>query len=148
MEKHWINKPKVPGAGDTTCILPDVMGFRDVLHSALSFYGLVHEFHELDPKFHEDLPKLKTTLDNLLSGVFSCIYCGDDSVDVQTCKCHAHLHLTWAIKYFGAPMGFDAAKGERNLKFWAKEITKTARKCKQAIFIEQTSHRVADHLAL
>jgi hypothetical protein len=82
MEKHWINKPKVPGAGNTACILTDVKGFWDVLHSALSFYGLVHEFHELDPKFQEDLPKLKTTLDNLLSGVFSRIYRGDNSVDV------------------------------------------------------------------
>ena len=92
--------------------------------------------------------KLKETLDNLLPGIFSRIYRGDNSVDVQTCKYHAHFHLTWAIEYFGAPMGFNAAKGERNLKFWAKEISKTARKCGQAIFIEQTSRRIADHLVL
>jgi Plavaka transposase len=148
MEKHWYNKPKVSGTGDTTCILTDVKGFRDVLHSVLSFYGLVHEFHELDPQFHADLPNVKVALDELLSSVFSRIYRGDNSVDVQTCKCHAHFHLTWTIEYFGAPMGFDAAKGERNLKFWAKEISKTARKCGQAIFIAQTSQRVADHLVL
>jgi hypothetical protein len=148
MEKHGYKKPKVIGNGDTTCILTDVKGFRDVLHSVLSFYGLVHEFHELDPQFHEDLPNLKVSLDNLLSGIFSRIYRGDNSVDVQTCKCHAHFHLTWTIEYFGAPMGFDAAKGERNLKFWAKEISQTARKCGQAIFIAQTSQRVADHLVL
>jgi len=148
MKKHWGNKPKVQGTGDTTCILTDVKGFRDVLHSVLVFYGLVHEFHELEPKFHQDLSQLKITLDTLLTGVFSRIYRGDNSVDVQTCKCHAHFHLIWAIEYFGAPMGFDAAKGERNLKFWAKEISKTARKCGQAIFIEQTSRRVADHLVL
>ena len=68
MEKHGYKKPKVIGAGDTTCILTNVKGFRDVLQSVLSFYGLVHEFHELDPQFHEDLPNLKVSLDNLLSG--------------------------------------------------------------------------------
>ena len=45
-------------------------------------------------------------------------------------------------------MGYDAAKGERNLKFWAKEMSKTARKCGQAIFMEQTFKRVTDHLVL
>lgn len=45
-------------------------------------------------------------------------------------------------------MGFDASKGERNLKIWAKGYTKTARKCGQNIFIEQTARRVAEHLVL
>ena len=45
-------------------------------------------------------------------------------------------------------MGYDAAKGECNLKFWAKEISKTGCKCGQAVFIEQTSKRVSDHLIL
>ena len=143
-DRHWQE------SGDTSCILTDVKGFRDVLHSALVFHALVHEFHELDSEFHANLPELKLKLDKLLSGIYSRIYRGDNSVDVRTCKCHAaHFHsLTWAIKYFGSPMGYDAAKGERNLKFWAEEMSKTARKCGQAIFMEQTSKRVTDHLVL
>ncbi len=101
IEKHWCSKPKVKGNGDTSCILTDVKGFRDVLHSALVFHALVHEFHELDPEFHANLPELKLQLEELLSGIYSRIYRGDNSVDVRTCKCHAHFHLTWAIKYFG-----------------------------------------------
>jgi hypothetical protein len=146
--KHWYNKPKVKGNGNTSCILTDVKGFRDLLHSALVFHAFVHEFHELDAKFHTSLPDLKVKLDQLLSGIYSRIYRGDDSVDTRTCKCHAHFHLIWAIKYYGAPMGYDAGKGERNLKFWAKEMSTTARKCGQSIFIAQTSERVADYLVI
>lgn len=45
-------------------------------------------------------------------------------------------------------MGYDASKGERNLKCWAKRLSKTARKCGQAIFIQQTARRLSDYLIL
>lgn len=148
IKKHWYKKQKVKGNGSTSCILTDLKGFCDVLHAALVFYAFVHEFHELDAKFHSSLNELKAKLDGLLTGIYSRIYRGDDSVDTRTCKCHAHFHLISAIQYYGAPMGYDAGKGERNLKFWAKEMSKTAQKCGQSIFIEQTSKRVSDYLVI
>jgi hypothetical protein len=39
-------------------------------------------------------------------------------------------------------MGYDAGTGERNLKRWDKGVSKTARKCGQAMFMEQTASRV------
>ena len=146
--KHHYDKPTVKGSGDTSCILTDVKGFRKVLELALLFYGVVHEFHELDSSFHEDLPSIRKQLDTLMGTIFDRVYRGDNGIDMLTCKCHAHFHLTADIEYYGAPMNYDAGKGERNLKFWAKEISQTARKCGQAVFIEQCSRRVSDHMVL
>jgi len=66
----------------------------------------------------------------------------------MTCKIHCHFHITDDIKYFGPPIGYDASTGERNLKWWAKSISKTARKCGQGIFLEQTSRRVSENRLL
>jgi len=53
------------------------------------------------------------------------------------------------IQYFGAPIGFNASKGERNLKWWAKKsLSKTAQKCGQETFIQQTAQRLSDYLLL
>ena len=146
--KHWLNKPKCCGSGDTSSILTDVKGFREVLELALVFHSTIHEYHQLDKDLQFNFQSLKLKLDALLSTVFSRIYRGDNGIDVRTCKCHSHFHLTEDIKYYGAPMGFDASKGERNLKSWAKWVSKTARKCGQSIFIQQTAKRVSDHLVL
>jgi hypothetical protein len=54
------------------------------------------------------------------------VYCGDDTVDCETPKIHAHLHLAGAIMDFGHPMNWDAGKGERGLKDWAKVVSSTA----------------------
>ena len=45
-------------------------------------------------------------------------------------------------------MGYDAGTGERNLKRWAKGVSKTARKCGQAMFMEQTASRVTERLVI
>jgi hypothetical protein len=73
------------------------------------------------------------------------VYRGDDSVDTDTCKIHCHLHILQNIIMFGDPMQYDAAKGERGLKDWAKLISQTAQKCGIDIFLFQTIHRVSTH---
>ena len=73
------------------------------------------------------------------------VYRGDDSVDTDTCKIHCHLHILENILMFGDPMQYDAAKGERGLKDWAKQISQTAQKCGIDIFLFQTIHRVSTH---
>ena len=148
LDKHCFDKPTVAGNGNTTAILTDVEGFRDVLEQALIYFSLVHEFHELPSHLQQDLPSLKTKIDQLLVNITNNIYRGDNSTDTFTCKIHAHYHITDDIKYFGPPIGYDASTGERNLKWWAKSISKTARKCGQAMFLEQTSKRVTDHRML
>lgn len=146
--KHGIEKPKIKGRGDTSAILTDVSGFRQVLEYALIFHSIVHEYHQLPDDMQTNISDLTTNIDALMEYIFSLIYRGDNSIDVLTCKCHAHFHLAKDIEYFGAPMGFDASKGERNLKSWAKGISKTARKCGQQIFVRQTALRVSDHQLL
>jgi hypothetical protein len=148
IEKHGLDKPKISGRADTSAILTDVKGFRKVLEYTLLFHAIVHEFHQMDDAILLDLHRLKVKIDSLMTSILSMIYRGDDSFDVGTCKCHAHFHLANAIEYYGAPMGFDASKGERNLKPWAKHISKTARKCGEQMFIGQTARRVSDHQLL
>lgn len=55
---------------------------------------------------------------------------------------HSRHQVLWSTH------GFEASKGERNLKTWAKHVCKTARKCGELVFIEQTARRVSDHLLL
>ena len=45
----------------------------------------------------------------------------------------------------GDPMQYDAAKGERGLKDWAKLISQTAQKCGIDTFLFQTIQRVPTH---
>jgi hypothetical protein len=45
-------------------------------------------------------------------------------------------------------MQYDAAKGERGLKDWAKHISQTAQKCGIDIFLFQTIHRVSTYQLL
>ena len=148
IKKHLLDKPRQVGLGATSAILTDVKGFREVLELALIFHALVYEFHHLPEHLQTDLDLIKEKLDRLMTCILKRIYRGDTGIDVSTCKCHAHFHLTDDIMYFGAPIGYDAGKGERNLKWWAKRISKTARKCGQAVFLEQTSRRVMDSLIL
>ena len=146
--KHWIQKPKVKGRGDTSCILTDVGGFRRVLEYALIYHSIVHEYHHLSPSLQTDYVNLDKKLQELMNVILSGIYRGDNSVDVNTCKIHSHFHLSKACQNFGCPMNFDASKGERGLKTWAIHASKTARKCGDATFITQTAKRVADNLLL
>jgi hypothetical protein len=43
----------------------------------------------------------------------------DDTIDSDTCKVHCCLHIQNTLMS-GDPMQWDAAKGERGLKDWAK----------------------------
>ena len=148
LPKHCFDKPTVSGNGNTTAILTDVDGFRFVLEQSLIYFALIHEFHQLPSSLQQDLPSLKTKIDQLLRNITGRIYRGDNSTDCMTCKIHCHYHITDDIKYYGPPIGYDASTGERNLKWWAKSISKTARKCGQTIFLEQTSRRVSDNRLL
>ena len=76
------------------------------------------------------------------------VFRGDESIDTDTCKIHCHLHILENILNYGDPMQYDAAKGERGLKDWAKHISQTAQKCGIDIFLFQTIHRVLTYQLL
>jgi hypothetical protein len=119
-----------------------------VLELSLIVHALVHEYHQQPAVWQNDLDNLKEKMDTLMTSILTKIYQGDDGIDAATCKCHSHYHIIDDIRYFGDPMGYNASTGERNLKWWAKRISKTARTCGQTIFLEQTSKRVSDQLVL
>jgi len=148
IDKHCFDKPTISGNGNTTAILTDVDGFRIVLEKSLIYFACVHEFHNLPANLQQDLDDLTIKINDLIPDITESIYRGDNSTDCLTCKIHSHYHLVENIKYFGPPIGYDASTGERNLKWWAKRISTTARKCGQAMFLEQTSKRVTDHRML
>ena len=129
ISKHSLNKPTTNGNGDTSAILTDIKGFREVLELSLIFHALVHEYHQLPAVWQNDLENLKEKMDTLMTSILTKIYRGDDGIDAATCKCHSHYHIIDDIRYFGDPMGYNASTGERNIKWWAKRISKTARKC-------------------
>jgi hypothetical protein len=148
MTKHWIDKPKLSGRGETCAVLTDVKGLREVLQSALVFHAVVHEYHELDASIQTDTSNISSCLESLVKTMVGGVYRGDNSVDTNTCKVHAHSHLAEATKNYGSPMGYDANLGERGLQTWAKQISTTAQKCGDATFVTQTANRVADMLLL
>ena len=148
IKKHWFDKPKTTGIGDTSAILTDVQGFRATLADALSFYGLVHEYHNLPSDLQMNFTFIDQQVKDIISRILSSFYRGDNTFDVLTCKCHSHFHLIDDIMMYGPPMGYDAGKGERHLKTNAKEPSKTARKCGIKEFMDQTSKRVTDRIVL
>ena len=75
-------------------------------------------------------------------------YRGDNSIDTAMGKVHSHLHLARDCAEYGSPMNYDAGLGERGLKTWAKGASKTAMKCGESKFIDQTSCRVSDQQIL
>jgi len=52
------------------------------------------------------------------------------------------------VEEYGSPINYDAGKGERGLKMWAKKISIGAQKCGETIFITQTAYRVEERLLL
>ena len=148
IKKHFIDKPKLNGRGETSAILTDVNGWRTVLEHALIFHAIVHEHHHLDANVQKNKSMLSSRVSNALTTITDGLYRGDNSVDTGTCKVHSHLHLARDCSEYGSPMNYDAALGERGLKFWAKAPSRTARKCGEATFITQTSERVSDQLLL
>ena len=65
-------------------------------------------------------------------------------VDCETPKIHAYLHLPADITQFGHPMNWDAGKGERGLKDWAKMVSSTAQQQTLSEFTYQTAMRISD----
>ena len=134
--------------GETSAILTDVSSLQLVLAKVLAFYGIVHEHHNLEERLQKDLDTLFSCITKIMADICCSLYCGDQSANFKTCKVHAHSHLARDIREYGSSMNYDASKGERGLKKWAKGVSKKARKCGKLTFLQQTAERVCDILLL
>lgn len=144
IEKHDLVRPKLNGSGPTGAILTDLAGFRTLLAKALSFHSFVHYFEELPVRNRIDIPLITRSLDGFVNEYARCIYRGDDTSDCNTGKIHSHFHLGSDIRDYGHPMNWEAGKGERGLKVWAKMAGQKAQKQTLSTFTQQTARRVAE----
>lgn len=142
--KHGLVRAKVKGNGETSAILTDIPGFRRLLTRALSFHSFIHYFEEISPEQRVDIEGIRQSLCEYVKEYCRCVYRGDDSTDCDTCKVHCHLHLDTDIRDYGHPMNWEAGKGERGLKVWAKLASTTAQKQSLTVFTYQTALRVAE----
>jgi hypothetical protein len=118
--KHGKVRQKIKGNGATSAILTDVDGFRNLLETALCFHSFIHYFGDLPKEMREDHDLIGHSVRSFVELYNTVVYQGDNTVDCDTCKIHAHLHVPKDIIKFGNPMNWDAGKGERGLKVWAK----------------------------
>ena len=110
----------------------------------LAFHSFVHYFEEIRAEQQTDGRFIHDCVKAYLKIYTDAVYRGDDTVDCETPKIHAHLHLAGDIMDFGHPMNWDAGKGERGLKDWAKVVSSTAQKQNLSDFTYQTAMRIAD----
>jgi hypothetical protein len=61
---------------------------------------------------------------------------------------HSHLHSTHTYQEYGDPRQYNAGKGERGLKDWARFPAKAAQKRDKATFLQQTTPRIKDGMLL
>jgi hypothetical protein len=145
INKHGRIKPSTKGTGSTSAVLCDVKPFVSFIELALCLHAYLHYSKKLPLETRCKPEVFDRGVREFLRLFNAYVYRGDETVDSDTCKIHCHLHLLENILNFGDPMQYDAAKGERGLKEWAKHISQTAQKCGIDIFLFQTIHRVATH---
>ena len=144
VKKHKWDRSKSNVAGSTSAILTDLEGFRKVLMHGLAFHSFVHYFEEIPSEKRSDGVYLQECVNDFIKMYSEAIYRGDDGVDCETPKIHAHLHLPADIIEFGHPMNWDAGKGERGLKDWAKMVSSTVQQQTLSEFTYQTAMRISD----
>jgi hypothetical protein len=145
VQKHGRIKPYTKGTGSTCAVLCDVKPYITFIELALCLHAYLHYSKNLPLETRCKPEVFDRGIREFLRLFNQYVYRGDNSVDTDTCKIHCHLHILQNILMFGDPMQYDAAKGERGLKDWAKLISQTAQKCGIDIFLFQTIHRVSTH---
>jgi Plavaka transposase len=146
--KHGLVRPPEKGTGPTSAILTDCDGYRCLSEKILSMHSFIHFFASVPLSQRTSMATIQRAVNGLVSDYSKIIYRGDNSVDCSTGKIHSHLHLASDIAEFGEPMNWEASKGERGLKVWAKLASGTAQKHNLSLFTNQTALRVADVLLL
>jgi hypothetical protein len=105
----------------------------------LAFHSFVHYFEEIPAEQQTNGCFIHDCVKAYIKIYTNAVYRGDNTVDCETPKIHAHLHLAGDIMDFGHPMNWDARKVERGLKDWAKVVSSTAHKQNLIDFTYQTA---------
>jgi hypothetical protein len=145
VKKHGRIKPYTKGTGSTSAVLCGVKSYITFIELALCLHAYLHYSKDLVFETRCQPEVFDRGVREFLRLFNEYVYRGDDSVDTDTCKIHCHLHILGNILNYGDPMQYDAAKGERGLKDWAKHISQTAQKCGIDIFLFQTIQRVSTY---
>ena len=67
-----------------------------------------------------DMKAMSIAIQRMMEMYNAYIYQGDNSEGSATCKIHLHFHCPENSFHFGVFHNYDAGKGERGLKTWAK----------------------------
>jgi hypothetical protein len=145
VRKHGRIKPYTKGNGSTSAVLCEVKTYVEFIELALCLHAYLHYSKNLPLETRCQPEVFDRGIRKFLGLYNEYVYRGDDTIDSDTCKIHCHLHILQNILMFGDPMQYDAAKGERGLKDWAKHMSKTAQKCGIDTFLFQTMNRVSTY---
>ena len=141
---------KVVGkSGKTAAILCDeVKDFKMFLEVCLGWHAFCHYSYLLEPAQRQNMRVLDVATRRMIEMFDQFVYRGHTTNDSRTCKCHSHLHATHTYQEYGDPRQYNAGKGERGLKDWAKFPAKTAQKRDEETFLKQTTSRIQDAMLL
>ena len=142
-------KKTVGKNGKTSAILCDrVVDFKMFLEVCLGWHAFCHYSYLLEPHQRQNMAVLDVATRRMIEMFDQFVYRGHNTNDTRTCKCHSHLHSTHTYQEYGDPRQYNAGKGERGLKDWAKFPAKTAQKRDEATFLKQTTSRIKDVMLL
>ena len=147
-KKHRRRKPKVKGSGFTGAVLSSPKTYRSYIEYLLCFHSWCHYCYQLPQSYQNDLATIEFGSRMVVQYFDSILYRGDATVDSDTCKLHSHLHIRRVYEMFGDLMQYNAATGERGLKFWAMGASRTARKHGIDQFTSDTMSRIVEEILL
>jgi hypothetical protein len=142
-------KQIVGKTGKTSAILCDrVVAFKMFLEVCLGWHAFCHYSYLLEPSQRQNMAVINVATRGMIEMFDQFVYRGHNTNDTRTCKCHSHLHSTHTYQEYGDPRQYNAGKGKRGLKDWAKFPAKTAQKRDEATLLQQTTSRIKDGMLL
>jgi hypothetical protein len=142
-------KQIVGETGKTSAILWDcVVAFKMFLEVCLGWHAFCHYSSLLEPSQRQNMAVIDVATRQMIEMFDQFVYRGHNTNDTRTYKCHSHLHSAHTYEEYGDPRQYNAGKGGRGLKDWAKFPAKTAQKRDEATFLQQTTSRIKDGMLL
>jgi hypothetical protein len=107
-------------------ILGHIDDFQDFVELVLCFNAFIHYGDTLPVELKSNVAEIERRTKLLVNRYYTLVFKGEGGNDARSCKIHSHLHPSILMKLFGSMMEFDSGVGERGLKRWAKQASKTA----------------------
>lgn len=146
--KHRRDKPATKGKGYTGAVLCDPPLFVSHIELVLAHHAWCHYSYKLPKEMQEDIKAVEHGTRKVVQCFDTLVYRGDSTVDADTPKVHAQLHIVRMLKLFGDLMQHDMHMGERGLKEWAKGMSRMALKHGVDKFTYSTAQRIGEKLLL